>query len=310
MRALVLDDFGSTPEIRELSLPEPAEGEVRVRVSAASVNGFDVMVANSYTKGMMEHRFPLVVGKDFAGTVDAVGPGATDYALGDRVFGVVTKPYLCDGSFGEYVTVPTAVGLAKLPENVTFVDGSALGLAGTTAVDMLAGAQLKRGQTVLIAGATGGVGIQAVQLAAQAGAHVIATAHASEAKQQLSALGATEIVDYKKDVVAEVLASHPQGIDAVIHLAGDPGALLPVVRKGGRFVSALLFSPEQLQSDVVTIVPIFANPTHETLVRVAANQAQSRTRVLIQQTYPLDKALTAIHDFSKGKLGKLVIVIN
>ena len=82
MRAFVLTDFGTTPELVDLDVPEPAEGEVRVRVHAASVNGFDIAVANSYLKGMMEHRFPVVLGKDFAGTVDAVGPGVTDYQVG------------------------------------------------------------------------------------------------------------------------------------------------------------------------------------------------------------------------------------
>ena len=167
MRALVLTDFGTAPELTDLDLPEPAEGEVRVRVHAASVNGFDIAVANSYLKGMMEHRFPVVLGKDFAGTVDAVGPGVTDYQVGDRVFGAVTKPYLGDGSFAEYVTVPTAVGIAALPESIDFVTGAALGLAGSAAIAAVDAADLQPGQTVLVAGATGGVGNQVVQLAAQ-----------------------------------------------------------------------------------------------------------------------------------------------
>src|SRR5690349_17041780 len=108
MRAVVLPEFGSAPEIRDIAVPQPAEGEVRVRVHAASVNGFDVAVANGYLQGMMEHRFPVVLGKDFAGVIDSVASGVTGYAEGDRVFGVVTKPFLGDGSFGEYVTVPAS----------------------------------------------------------------------------------------------------------------------------------------------------------------------------------------------------------
>jgi NADPH2:quinone reductase len=154
----------------DLEIPEPGEGEVRVRVHAASVNGFDTAVANGYLKDLMEHRFPVVLGKDFAGTVDAVGPGVSDYQVGDRVFGVVTKPYLGDGSFAEYVTVATAVGIAKLPESIDFTEGATLGLAGATALASVNAAELQPGQTVLIAGATGGVGNQAIQLAAKAGA--------------------------------------------------------------------------------------------------------------------------------------------
>jgi len=98
MRAYALTDFGKAPELTDIPTPEPAEGEVRVRVHAASVNGFDLPVASSRLKDVMEHRFPVVLGKDFAGTVDAIGAGVSDYQVGDRVFGVVIKPYLGDGS--------------------------------------------------------------------------------------------------------------------------------------------------------------------------------------------------------------------
>ena len=89
----------------------------------------------------------MVPGKDFAGTVDTVGPGVTDYQIGDRVFGAVTKPYLGDGSLAEYVTVPTAVGIAVLPESIDFVTGAALGLAGSAAIAAVDAATLQPGQT-------------------------------------------------------------------------------------------------------------------------------------------------------------------
>lgn len=91
MRSFALPAFGQSPEITEITAPEPAEGEVRVRVGAASINGFDLSVASGQLEGMMEHRFPVVMGKDFAGTIDAVGAGVAGYQVGDRVFGVVTK---------------------------------------------------------------------------------------------------------------------------------------------------------------------------------------------------------------------------
>jgi NADPH:quinone reductase-like Zn-dependent oxidoreductase len=259
---------------------------------------------------MMEHRFPVVLGKDFAGTIDAVGAGVTGYAPGDRVFGVVTKPYLGDGSFGEFVTVPVAVGLARLPEAVGFTEGGALGVAGAAAQMAVEAAGLRAGQVVLVAGATGGVGNQAVQLAARAGAHVIATAHADEARRLVTELGAAEVVDYAGDVAAAVLAAHPDGADAILHFAGDHAALLPAARQGGRFVSARLMSPDQLPAEGVAVVPIYADPAPATLDRLAANQAQGRTRVTIQRTYRLDEAPAALAAFAAGKVGKLVIVID
>jgi NADPH2:quinone reductase len=309
MRAYVLEGFGSSPVINDIPVPSPGEGEVRVRVHAASLNGFDTSVAASYLKDMMEHRFPVVIGKDFAGTVDAVGPGVTGYAVGDRVFGVVTKPYLGDGSFGEFVTVPVTVGLAKLPEVVGFNEGAALGLAGTAALDATDGAELKAGQTVLVAGATGGVGNIAVQLAANAGAHVIATAHSDEERALVTRLGAKEVIDYKQDVTAAVLATHPEGVDVVLHFAGDPAPLLDAIRQGGRFVSTRIMSPDQLPTERATVVGIYANPAPEKLDRLAADQASGRAKVTFQRVFSLDETPEAFAAFGQGALGKLVIAV-
>jgi NADPH:quinone reductase len=307
MRAVVLTEAGSAPTVAQLEVPEPGEGEVRVQVHAASLNGFDLAVAAGYLTGMMEHRYPVVLGKDFAGIVDAVGAGVTDYAPGDRVFGVVTKSYLGDGSFGEYVVVPVAVGLAKLPESVGYPEGAALGLAGTAALAAVDAAQLRPGQIVLVAGATGGVGTQVVQLATKAGARVIATAHTDEQRALVTGLGANDIVDHTQDVVAQVRALPTGGVDVVVHLAGDAASLLPVVRDGGRFVSTLLGSPDQLPAENLTVVPVAANPARATLDRLARNQAEGATRVVVHKVYPLDAAPAAFADFGAGSLGKLVI---
>jgi NADPH:quinone reductase-like Zn-dependent oxidoreductase len=309
MKAAALPDFNSAPEVRQIPVPEPAEGEVRVRVHAASVNGFDVSVAAGRVKGMMEHRFPVVLGKDFAGTVEAVGAGVAGFAPGERVFGVVTKPYLGDGSFGELVTVPVAVGLARLPDGIDFQTGGALGLAGTTARLALDAAELAAGQTVLIAGATGGVGTIAVQLAAQAGARVIATAHGDEERRLVTGLGAAEVVDYRQDVGAQVRAAHPDGVDAVLHFAGDPGAVLPLVRAGGRLASTLIMSPEQIPSDTVTVKAIYAVPAAEVLNGLADAVASGRLTVPVQRTYSLDEVPAALRDFAQGSLGKLAITV-
>ncbi len=144
MKAVVLSRFGRAPEVTELDVPQPAPGELRVRVRASSVNGFDLSVANGRLKGVMEHRFPVVLGKDFAGIVDAIGEGVTGYAVGERVFGVLVKDALGEGSFAEYVTVPAAVGVAKVPDAIDFTDAGALGLAGTAAYDSVGAAASTR----------------------------------------------------------------------------------------------------------------------------------------------------------------------
>lgn len=309
MRAFALTGFGAAPTIVEIPLPEPAEGEVRVRVHAASVNGFDLSVASGRLEGMMEHRFPVVLGKDFAGTVDAVGAGVTGYRVGDRVFGVVTKPYLGDGSFGEFVTASVAVGIAKLPDNVDFAEGAALGLAGTAAADAFDAAGIGQGTTVLVAGATGGVGQQAVQLAARAGAHVIATASSEEGKELVTGLGAAATVDYKADVTEQVLTSHPEGVDVALNFAGAPAGLVPAVKQGGRLVSTLIMSPADVPAEGIQVIAIYANPSPETLERLARNQADKHTTVTVQRTYTLEEAATALEDFAAGTRGKLVVTV-
>lgn len=311
MRAVLLDRFGAPPTISELPVPRPVEGEVRVRVRAASVNGFDLAVANGYVKDLMEHRFPVVLGKDFAGTVDALGAGVSDYAVGDRVFGVVMKPYIGDGSFAEFVNVPTELGIAMLPAMVGYAEGGALGLAGTAAFDAVQAAAPKKGNVVLIVGATGGVGTQAVQMTANAGAYVIATAGTEEERGLMRSLGASEDVDPATNIVAQVRAKHPDGVDIVLHFAGDGARLVPLVRgHHGAFVSTLIESPAQLPRTEARVVPIYAQPTTATLDRLASNQASGETRVVIQRKYAFGEALAALKDFAKGTAGKLVIVID
>src|SRR5215211_79109 len=103
MRAVALHDVGSAPTLTELPVREPGAGELLVRVAASSVNGFDIAVIDGWIRDFMEYRFPVVLGKDFAGTVEAVGPDVSRFAVGDPVFGVVT-PALAVRAFAEYMT--------------------------------------------------------------------------------------------------------------------------------------------------------------------------------------------------------------
>ena len=309
MRAFVLPDVGWTPVVSDVPVPEPGDGEVRVKVRAASVNGFDLAVAGGLLQGAMEHRFPVVLGKDFAGVVDAAGAGVQDYAVGDRVFGVVVKPFLGDGSFAEYVTVPVGVALARIPDGVSFAQAGALGLAGAAAADSFDAAPIAAGTVVLIAGATGGVGSQAVQLAARAGAHVVATAHTDAERQHVTDLGATATVDYTGDVPAQVRELHPDGVDVVLHFAGDPAALAAAVRAGGIFVSTIAQSAEQVAAPHASFVSVFATPSPQTLDRLATHQATRHTHVVVERTYRLDDAPDAMSHFRAGTLGKLVILV-
>src|SRR5438876_883040 len=135
MRAVTLDSVPATPAVGEVDLPRPEAGELLVKVAVSSVNGFDAATAAGYLQQLMEHRFPLVVGKDFAGTVEALGEGVEGFGVGEAVFGVVMKPFLGTGSLAECVTVPAGYGVAAIPEGLAVRDAGALGLAGTAALD-------------------------------------------------------------------------------------------------------------------------------------------------------------------------------
>ncbi|KDA05366.1 NADPH:quinone reductase [Microbacterium sp. CH12i] len=306
MKALVLNTFGSTAELTDLEIPAPGKGEVRVRVHSATVNGFDLAVAAGYLDGVLEHRFPLVLGKDFAGTVDAVGPGVTGYSAGDRAFGVVNKAHMGEGSFAEYVIVPVD-GLALIPDEIETAQAATFGLAGAAAMDSFDAAAVMPGDTVLIAGATGGVGSLLVQLASAAGARVIATATTEQEIAHVTDLGAAETVDYTADVPAAVGQLHPGGVDVVFHLAGDPQALARVIKSNGRFVSTLLQSPDQIDAGTATVTAVVASSTTHTLDRLARAHADGSLRVTIDQVYPLDQGADALAHFGRGTLGKILL---
>jgi NADPH:quinone reductase-like Zn-dependent oxidoreductase len=309
MRAVAIHDFGQTPTVLELPTPTLGPGEMLVHVQASSVNGFDLAVASGMIKDLMPHQFPLVLGRDFAGVVEATGPGVSRFAIGDSVMGVVLKPMLHDGAFGEYVTISEGFGVTKIPAGLDMTHAGALGLAGTAALMSVEGVSPSAGETVLISGATGGVGAYAIQFVCARGAEVIATAKPGEEDAFVRDYGATYIVDYSADVTDQALVLRPGGVDAVIHLAGDARRLVDALKPGGRFSSTLLFSPEMSAGWPVSVLGITASPDAERLAFLAQEAAGQRLRVPIQRTYALDQIPQAFAHFAAGTCGKLSVTI-
>src|SRR5215203_5246547 len=207
MKAFVLPDFDRQPTVADLPTPEPGPDQVLVRVRAGSVNGIDLSIASGRLQGMLAYDFPVVLGKDFAGTVEAVGSGVTGFAAGDRVFGVVSDPSpLSSRSFAEYLAVPAGPNLTRIPEGVDVAAAGVLGLAGSAALQAVDAIAPTAGETVLVSGATGGVGAYAVQLVVAWGATVIATSKPGGDVDFVRDLGASHSVDYTGDVAAQVRA--------------------------------------------------------------------------------------------------------
>ena len=305
MRAVALTEKSSSPKVVDLPRPVATPGHLVVHVQASSLNGFDISVAAGRLEGMMEYRYPVVIGKDYAGVVASVGEGVTKFAVGDRVFGVVTSPFLRDGGIGEYLIVNEKYGITKIPAGVEMTDAGALGLAGAAAVDAIDAVAPKAGQTVLIVGATGGVGAIATQYAVYAGAKVIATAKPGAQTEFVKKQGAQHIVDSTGDLIAQVKAIAPNGVESILHLAGDASALPELLVPNGKIASLLGFGADKHPAAVAILAS--ANPA--TLDRLAADVAAQRIHVPITITYTLDEVPGAIAAFHTGQFGKQAIKI-
>ena len=305
MRAVAITDAGAEPAVVDVPTPSAAPGEVLVKVQASSVNGFDVAVAAGMLQGMMEHRYPVVLGKDFAGVVEANGEGASLFAPGDLVFGVTMKPYLGDGGWGEFLVVGEQHGIAAVPEGLDFAKAGALGLAGTAGLQAVEAIGGTSGRTVLVSGASGGVGAIALQYALAAGADVIATARPGAEADLVRKLGAQHVVDYAGDLEAQVRAIAPDGVDAVLHFAGDPSQLTALVAADGRLVSTVGFGPDQHPAATA----LMADPDSATLGRLGADVAAGRVKLPITRTYSLGEANQALADFPAGTVGKFAVTV-
>jgi NADPH:quinone reductase-like Zn-dependent oxidoreductase len=310
MRAVITENYGSPPTVAEVPTPTAGPGQIRVKIRASSLNGFDTALTRGFFRGMMDHQFPIVLGKDFAGTVDQIGDDVTGFALGDEVFGVVMTFPLNEGGFGEYVVLPESPNVAPIPAGLDHATAGAIGLAGAAATNSIDALAPKAGETVLISGATGGVGAIAMQLAAARGATIIATAAPGVESEHVRSLGATHVVDYTGDVPAQVRAIAPDGVDAVLHAAGDPFALADLLAAGGRLATLLGLGQEAFGDRPITVTSIFAAPVRPLLETLAGEIAGGRMRMPISRTYTLDEVPQAFTDFANGTLGKLAVRIS
>ncbi|WP_249998361.1 NADP-dependent oxidoreductase [Actinoplanes sp. M2I2] len=243
MKAVRFHEFGGPEVLRyeDADQPVPGAGQVRLRVAATSLNGVDANIRGGRMQGPIPVGLPHTPGFDVAGTVDALGADVDSVAIGDQVIGFL--PMAGPGAAAEYVIAPADV-LTAAPTTVPLADAAALPAVGLTAWQALfEHAELTAGQRILINGAGGAVGGYAVQLAANAGAHVIATAGPGSARR-VRELGADEVIDH---TTTEVTTAVTEPVDVVLNLAPiDParlGALVALIRDGGTLVNTTVWMP-------------------------------------------------------------------
>jgi NADPH2:quinone reductase len=309
MRAFTLDAFDSPPALRtDLPEPAPADDEVVVRVRASSINPVDGAIAGGLLREIADHRFPVTLGRDYAGAVERVGNAVTGYRPGDEVFGFLphADPGVHGGTWAELIAVPEDRWIAPRPADLDLAAAGALGLAGVTAMTCLDALGLADGDTLLVIGATGGVGSLAIQLAVGSGVPVVATGRGDDV-EYLRGLGASLVVDRDGDITEEVRPQHE--VTAIIDLvSSDPEAFTVVsgaLEAGGRAVS-----PLGAAGDAPGQANVMAIPSAENLARLARLVDERGVRVPVQRTYGLEEAGGALAAAATShKRGKLALAI-
>lgn len=326
MRAFVQHRYGSADrlELTEIGTPVPGDGDVLIRVRATSVNPYDwhlmrgePRIARLMPGGLGLSRPQVsILGADIAGTVEAVGPGVTTWRAGDEVIA-----FLSGGGFGEFVTVPQEELIGK-PANLSFTQAAAIPLAGVTAAVALRSGSVQAGQRVLVNGASGGVGIFAVQLARIAGAQVTGVCGARNA-DLVRSLGAGEVIDYRErdftrtgrmfDLLIDIAGTKP--LSACKRIITPDGAFVAVGGPAGRWVQPMghvmgAMIAGRFDKRRVTL----ADVTRKTdapaeLGRLVALAAAGELVPVIDREYPFEQIPQAVSYQEQGHCaGKVVVV--
>jgi NADPH:quinone reductase-like Zn-dependent oxidoreductase len=310
MKAVRFHEFGESDVLRheDVEQPVPGDGEVLVRVAATAFNGVDAGIRGGYLQGPFPVALPHTPGIDVAGTVDALGAGVDAVSVGDAVVGFLSM--VADGAAAEYVVAPVDV-LTAAPSNVPLADAAALPLVGLTAWQALFEyAELAAGQRILVNGAGGGVGGYAVQLAVDAGAHVIATA-GPDSLERVRAAGAHEVVDH---TTTDVTTAVSEPVDVVLNLAPiDPdglAALGALVRPGGIVVNTVVRMEAPVDDERgVRGVNLFVRSDAGQLAQLVALVESGRLHIDVAERVPLAELASVHARADKGTLsGKVVVV--
>ena len=308
MKRIQYDRYGGPEGLRldEVAVPQPGPGQIRVRVMAASVNPMDWVIRQGKVKFMTGSAFPRGLGHDFAGIVEALGPGVATLNVGDEVFGATGLKEA--GTFAEVLIVDEKNAVVK-PSALSFEVAAALPIVAITAwTGLVDKAKLRAGQSVFISGCLGGVGRAAVQLARLRGATVAGSCSASGREEAL-ALGVNEVVDYRGfdakrfqsrfDVVFDTAGALSLGeCDTMLKRGGKA---LHIVNTPAKFIRSFLSSRHET---------VFGTPTSEGWTGIIDAALKGDLAPKIGKTVSLSEAIAAIVGLETTGLpkGKLLII--
>ncbi len=314
MNAAAMDCFGM-PDIlmlRTLPVPQPGPGEVLIEVHAAGVGSWDAAERDGSWKPFGRPKFPLVIGTDGAGVVVARGPRVRRFGIGDRVWASDYRN-LKGGFYAEYAAVKVEQ-VAPLPRRFEFLEAAAGLTTGLTALQGIDDAlKLRKGETVLIFGATGGVGSLAIQFAKRKGARVLATATGVEATAFAKRLGASGVFDARAtDAIDRLKALAPERLDALLALAASDAldSSIDLVKHGGRVAWPNGIWPEPRKRRNVQMTAYNAETGPHAFERLERAMIDARLKVPIAAEFSLAEANKAHERLEEGQvLGRIVLRI-
>jgi NADPH:quinone reductase-like Zn-dependent oxidoreductase len=311
MKAAAIDRYGSARvlELHELDTPEPEPHQILIEIHTAGIGSWDADMRGGSWKPPGRQKFPRVLGLDGSGVVVAKGARVTRFRIGDRVW---AYDYENAGFYAQYVAVNASLA-ARIPDRLSLREAGAAAVTGLTAFQCVAKADVRRGQTVLVFGATGAVGTLALQFAAARGARVIATATGRKATDLVRRLGAKVAIDSRRDDAVDALHSVARdGVDVVLAFAGGRGLekLLEDVSRGGVIAYPNGVEPEPEAPTGVRSKSFDAAASPDDFAQLSRAVTAAKLKVPIDRQYPLGRAADAHRRIEKEHvLGRLVLAV-